>query len=132
MPTKGDLDIVVRVDAAGFAEAERRLLQMYGRNLGSDRNSEFASFKDDRANPPLGVQLVAIGSTHDDFDLVRDQLRVSATCRRMLARIKRSHSGKNMARYRRAKSAALERIAKKEPLATLLARRRSRSNTPKN
>ncbi|MBX3389443.1 MAG: GrpB family protein [Phycisphaeraceae bacterium] len=132
MPTKSDLDIVVRVDSASFSEAERRLLRLYRRNLQSERNSEFASFEDNRSTPPLGVQLVAIGSAHDDFDLIRDQFRVSASCRRSFARIKRRFSGKNMARYRRAKAAALERIAKKEPLATLLAGRRSRTPHPKN
>lgn len=132
MPTKGDLDIVVRVDPASFVEAERQLVRLYHRNFQSERSSEFASFKDDRAVPPLGVQLVAIGSAHDDFDLVRDQLRVSASCRSMLSRTKKRFTGKSMSRYRRAKAAALEHIAKKEPLATLLAARRSRMLSPKS
>ncbi|MBN8596702.1 MAG: GrpB family protein [Planctomycetes bacterium] len=131
-PTKGDLDIVVRVDAPSFTAAERALARLYNRNAGSERTTTFASFKNDDTTPPLGVQLVAIGSEHDDFDLLRDQLRVSVSCRRTLARLKHRFRGRSMDRYRRAKSQAIEQIAKREPLATLLETRRSRSKPVKN
>lgn len=131
-PTKGDLDIVVRVTAEEFNAAERALSRLYLRNTGNKRTDAFASFKDDDAVPPLGVQLTAIGSEHDDFDLLRDQLRVSVSCRRSLARLKHRFVGRAMALYRRAKSAAIGQIAQKEPLATLLAARRSRAKPVKH
>lgn len=131
-PTKGDLDIVVRVDTASFITAERALDRLYNRNTGSERTATFASFKNDDTNPPLGVQLVTIGSEHDDFDLLRDQLRVSVSCRRSLARLKHRFCGRSMDRYRRAKSQAIERISRREPLATLLETRRSRTKPVKN
>jgi GrpB-like predicted nucleotidyltransferase (UPF0157 family) len=131
-PTKGDLDIVVRVDSQEFPAADRALSRLYLRNAGNKRTPVFASFKDDEAHPPLGVQLVAIGSEHDDFDLLRDQLRISVSCRRTLARLKHRFAGRSMTRYRQAKGAAIEQISKKEPLATLLAGRRSRTKPVKN
>ncbi len=132
MPTKGDLDIVVRVDPSGFADAEQALARLYFRNYGSTRSPAFASFKDDRSSPPLGVQLVAIGSEHDDFDLLRDQFRVSASSRRAIARLKKRFHNRSMRRYRDAKSALIATLAAKEPLASLLAARRSGANNPKH
>ncbi|MBX3378643.1 MAG: GrpB family protein [Phycisphaeraceae bacterium] len=131
-PTKGDLDIVVRVDSDAFPETDRALSRLYLRNTANKRTTDFASFKDDESHPPLGVQLAVIGSGHDDFDLLRDQLRVSVSCRRSLARLKRRFAGRSMNRYRRAKGAEIERISKKEPLATLLAGRRSRTKPVTN
>lgn len=132
LATKGDLDIVVRVPPSEFVSADRRLSRLYDRNKENPRTPDFASFLDNNATPPLGVQLVAIGSEHDDFDLLRDQLRVSAACRRALARLKRRFAGRPMDRYRRAKAAAIDKISKKEPLATLLATRHSRTRHVSN
>jgi len=132
LPTKGDLDIVVRINSEDFPAADRALSRLYLRNSENKHTTVFASFKDDNSHPHLGVQLVVIGSEHDDFDLLRDQLRVSVSCRRSLARLKRRFDGRSMNRYRRAKGDAIEQISKKEPLATLLAGRRSRTKTVKN
>jgi len=131
-PTKGDLDIVVRVNSDDFPAADRALSRLYLRNNENEHTTVFASFKDDQAHPPLGVQLVVIGSEHDDFDLLRDQLRISISCRHTLARVKHRFAGRPMSRYRRAKGTAIEQIATKEPLATLLAGRRSRTKPVKN
>lgn len=104
LPTKGDLDIVVRVGAAEFHRAERALSSLYDRNLGSDRNESFAAFKNDDAHPQLGVQLVVRDSEHDDFHRTRDLLAASPHLRRTLALLKRRHRGRSMDRYRAAKS----------------------------
>jgi len=131
-PTKGDLDIVDRVNSDDFPAADRALSRLYLRNNENEHTTVFASFKDDQAHPPLGVQLVVIGSEHDDFDLLRDQLRISISCRHTLARVKHRFAGRPTVRYRRAKGTAIEQIATKEPLATLLAGRRSRTKPVKN
>ncbi|MFO0861747.1 MAG: GrpB family protein [Phycisphaerales bacterium] len=132
LPTKGDLDIVVRVEPAEFAQAERALAAMYERNTGSDRTATFAAFKADDRTTPLGVQLVAIASDHDDFDLLTDQLRVSSNCKRKLGRLKRRFAGRPMERYRAAKARVIGEIFEREPLATLAASRRSSGKTRKN
>src|SRR3712207_528822 len=64
--TKGDLDIQVRVTSHRFAEAEALLAANYERNLGSDLNENYASFKNDDLPVPLGIQLCVIGSSYDN------------------------------------------------------------------
>lgn len=128
LPSKGDLDIVVRVEKQDFARACRSLRALYDENRENIRTDDFASFKSDEVTPALGVQLVVIGSEHDDFDLLRDQLRVSARCRRSLARLKRRFHNRAMPRYREAKAAEISLIFMREPLATLLASRRSNAS----
>jgi GrpB-like predicted nucleotidyltransferase (UPF0157 family) len=119
LPTKGDLDIVVRVDAAEFERAERALSSLYVRNLGSDRNHFFAAFKDDAASPPLGVQLVVRGSEHDDFHSTRDLIATSPLLRRALALLKRRHRGRSMDRYRAAKAQFIASMRQREALSSL-------------
>lgn len=114
MPTKGDLDIVVRVPAMMFPQAERCLTRMLARNLGSDRTDRFAAFKDDDATPPLGVQLVAIGSEHDDFHIALNRLRSDSLIRWRLRLLKWRHDGRSMQRYRRAKGTLLDDTVRSE------------------
>ncbi|MBS0192391.1 MAG: GrpB family protein [Phycisphaerales bacterium] len=125
LATKGDLDIVVRVLPEDFLTAERALAGMYERNLGSDRSESFAAFLDERSRPQLGVQLVSIGSEHDDFDLLRDHLRVSPGCKRRFSLLKHRFAGRSTDRYRAAKGALIDFLRGREPLASLLASRRS-------
>ncbi|WP_158304357.1 GrpB family protein [Beijerinckia indica] len=49
--TKGDLDIVIRVQHAQFAEVDRNLARLFIRNVGSVRTDSFSSFKDDARHP---------------------------------------------------------------------------------
>ena len=72
--TKGDLDIQLRVPAAKFHAADAALARYYERNVASTHSSTFSSFKDDRTNPPLGLQLTVIGGPEDKFCLLRDHL----------------------------------------------------------
>src|SRR5262245_17533537 len=55
--TKGDLDIVVRVDRMDFAASEALLAKRFSRNVGSIKTDEFAAFEDADRSPHLGVQL---------------------------------------------------------------------------
>jgi GrpB-like predicted nucleotidyltransferase (UPF0157 family) len=73
--TKGDLDIVVRVDAEDFSEADRVLASRYGRNEASAKTDAFASFECEVSDPPTGIQLVRKGSPLVDFLTFRDLLR---------------------------------------------------------
>src|SRR4030095_4363123 len=73
--TKGDLDIVVRVDRVDFAASEALLADRFRRNTGSIRTDEFAAFEDPDRSPHLGVQLTVKGGALDDFHRFAETLR---------------------------------------------------------
>ena len=114
--TKGDLDIQVRVPPSAFAEAERVLAQHYSRNEGSIRTGDFASFKDDAASPPLGIQLTASGGRFDMFCKLRDVLRARPNLLEQFNALKRRHEGRSMESYRAAKAAFIEAILQSDPI----------------
>lgn len=58
--------------------------------------------------PPLGVQLVVIGSEHDDFHLVTNLIAADPSLRRRVALLKRRFDGRSMDRYRAAKGKLLD------------------------
>jgi GrpB-like predicted nucleotidyltransferase (UPF0157 family) len=103
--TKGDLDIVVRVPEAQFETAKATLTGRYARNLGSCQTRFFAAFADEAAEPPLGVQLVVIGSEFDDFTAFRDRLLADPALVARYNALKRTFDGQDMEVYRAAKSA---------------------------
>ncbi len=100
--TKGDLDVMVRVDAEEFSEAELALASLFARGP-SDRTEDFASFEDSTAVPPLGIQLVAKGGALDVFERFRDRLNASPALLREYNALKRQHDGEPMDAYRSAK-----------------------------
>ncbi|ARU15736.1 GrpB family protein [Croceicoccus marinus] len=100
--TKGDLAVMVRVDAEEFSEAELALASLFARGL-SDRTEDFASFEDKNAVPPLGILLVAKGGTLDVFEKFRDRLSSSPALLREYNALKREHDGAEMESYRSAK-----------------------------
>jgi GrpB-like predicted nucleotidyltransferase (UPF0157 family) len=110
--TKGDLDIQVRVEQEQFAAAETLLAQVYERNTGSIRNQSFASFKDDNADPPLGIQLSVKGGELDDFYIFRDYLIAHPRYIREFNDLKRSAQGLAMDEYRERKGRFVEKILK--------------------
>lgn len=109
LATKGDLDLVVRVSPNDFLAADRALAALFDRNLGSDRSPSFAAFKDDHTHPPLGVQLVAVGSGDDNFHTLKDLVARDPSLRWRLRLLKRRFHGHSMDRYRAAKGRLLER-----------------------
>lgn len=106
--TKGDLDVVVRVTASEFSEAEVVLEGMFSRNTGSFRSDEFAAFLDSSTDPDLGVQLVVIGSSVDNFLAWRHRLESDPQLRREYDELKRRFEGKSMEAYREAKAQFIE------------------------
>lgn len=108
--TKGDLDIVVRVAAADFAAADRALASKYARNEGSLRTSEFAAFEDGSRTPHLGIQLVVIDGPLDVFHQFVEALRRSPELVADYNALKRRFDGADMATYRAAKDAFVERV----------------------
>ncbi|MBI4056736.1 MAG: GrpB family protein [Elusimicrobia bacterium] len=101
--TKGDLDIQVRVGPRDFEVAYKWLLGFYELNRGNPKTRTFASFKNDSAKVPLGVQLTVIGGREDKFVQQRDFLLNNLEYRKKYLSLKRKFEGKSVATYRRAK-----------------------------
>jgi GrpB-like predicted nucleotidyltransferase (UPF0157 family) len=102
--TKGDLDVVVRVQPADFKLSEELLGAKFDRNTGSERTHDFSAFKDDSATPDLGIQLVAVGGPADNFHIWVQQLLDDPTLRRQYDELKLKFEGRDMEEYRLVKS----------------------------
>lgn len=116
---KGDLDIAVRVPPESFAACRAVLGRRYADNPGSVRTADFAAFQDEATEPPLGIQLVAVGSEFDVFVRFRDRLRAEPALAGRYNALKQAHAGRPVAAYRAAKdafiAAALADPAEGEP-----------------
>jgi GrpB-like predicted nucleotidyltransferase (UPF0157 family) len=108
--TKGDLDIQVRVAGERFAEADALLARHFARNEGSERTPEFASFHDESLPVPLGIQLTAMGGSHDFFSRARDALRASPALLAEYDALKARWEGGSMEAYREEKSAFFAKL----------------------
>ena len=106
--TKGDLDIQIRVTAGQFACADAGLAVHYQRNRDSSHSSTFSSFKDDDAEPPLGIQLTVAGGPEDFFWKLRDHLIAHPEANERYNQLKRRFEGATMTDYRAAKSDFME------------------------
>ena len=116
--TKGDLDIVVRVDRADFAVSEALLAKRFSRNDGSIRTDEFAAFEDAGRSPSLGVQLTVKGGALDDFHPFVEALRRDPVLLRRYNDLKLRFSGKPMADYRAAKDAFVAEVLSNKGVAS--------------
>ncbi len=108
--TKGDLDIVVRVDAGHFDDADSAIAYRFTRNEGSVRTKTFSAFEDDSNDPHLGIQLAAINGPFDFFHHFVEALRQSPALVREYNELKCVHDGGAMAVYRAAKDAFVEKV----------------------
>jgi len=108
--TKGDLDLLVSVPSADFPGADAVLAQHYERNTDSTHDGVFASFKDDRADPPLGIQLTCDEKVRDEFLLFREALRRDGSLVSAYNELKRAHEGSSMQAYRRQKDTFIRRV----------------------
>ena len=108
--TKGDLDLVVRVEAPLFAQADRALVSMFDRNAKSVQTESFSAFEDRSANMSVGIQLTTIGGEFDVFHQFADRLRQNPNLVEQYNALKRRFEGKSMEDYRDAKSAFIESV----------------------
>ncbi|MBJ7534414.1 GrpB family protein [Rhodomicrobium vannielii ATCC 17100] len=108
--TKGDLDIVVRVASEDFDNADRVLAHRFARNEGSVCTKTFSAFEDSSSLPPLGLQLAAFDSPFDDFHQFVEALLRSPALVQEYNELKRAHDGGDMAVYRSAKDAFIEKV----------------------
>lgn len=100
--TKGNLDIMVRVDSDEFGEADRALASLFTRSL-AVRESTFAAFEDPGSTLHLGIHLVARGSAYDVFEKFRDRLNASPALLREYNALKREYDGAPMVQYQSAR-----------------------------
>ena len=108
--TKGDLDVLVRVENGEFRVAEEALAGLFVRNDGTPRTETFASFKDEAANPPLGIQLVVRGSEWDLFSRFRDALNRDSRLVAEYNQLKERFQNASMDEYRSGKEQFIERV----------------------
>ena len=108
--TKGDLDIAIRVPADDFAACRALLSERYANNPGSIRTSSFAAFVDEAARPPLGIQLVVVGSEFDIFSAFRDRFVADPALVLRYNALKRSYQGRSADDYRRAKGEFMDAV----------------------
>lgn len=108
--TKGDLDIVVRVPVESFVDADAALASRYARNGGSIRTETFSAFEDASSRPHLGIQLVIIDGPFDFFHRFVEILQHAPPLVEEYNALKRSYEGADMALYRAAKDAFVERV----------------------
>ena len=106
--TRGNLDIMVRVDEEEFEEADRALASLFTRRLPVG-GSNFATFEDAGSKPHLGIQLVARGGASDVFERFRDRLNASPALIREYNALKRDHDGAPMAEYQSARDRFIQR-----------------------
>lgn len=110
--TKGDLDLMVRVDAADFGSARTRLTGLYTIHQPENWTPTLASFKEEPQQVlPIGIQLVAVGSDDDVFHLIGEAI---ASDRRLLDaynRLKAEHEGADPETYLDAKTEFMDGLA---------------------
>jgi GrpB-like predicted nucleotidyltransferase (UPF0157 family) len=110
--TKGDLDVLVRVDAAGFEPAVQTLLTMYAVHQPDNWTPTYASFTDREADdPPVGVQLV-VGGSHDDalFGPFRRAMIADPELLAAYNALKRRYDGSDYDTYTDAKAEFIQRV----------------------
>ena len=108
--TKGDLDVVVRVQREDFQAVEAAFAARYEPNPGSTRTEEFAAFEDETRRPHLGLQLTAKGGAFDIFHHFVDALRANPELVMEYNALKLAHDGQPMDRYRAAKDAFIDQV----------------------
>ena len=108
--TKGDLDIVVRVEATNFRAADAALAAHFARNTGSTHSDTFSSFESASAIPHVGIQLTVIGAQNDFFHTFAEALRRDPDLLARYNALKRAFDGQPMEVYRAAKSTFIEHV----------------------
>jgi GrpB-like predicted nucleotidyltransferase (UPF0157 family) len=116
--TKGDLDVVVRIDRADFPAAQALLIERLDRNAGSTRTDEFAAFEDAHRSPHLGVQLTVKGGRFDVFHHFVEALRADPALVRRYNDLTQRFRHQPIADYRAAKDAFVVEVLAARGIAT--------------
>ncbi|MFO1449867.1 MAG: GrpB family protein [Opitutaceae bacterium] len=109
--TKGDVDVLLRVDALDFPASAAALQRRFEINQPENWTDVFASFKDELSFPfPLGVQLVVKESEYDFFLFLVDYFTSNAAHLAEYNRIKQESALLGADEYRNAKERYLTPI----------------------
>jgi GrpB-like predicted nucleotidyltransferase (UPF0157 family) len=110
--TKGDLDLLVRVEADDFAAAVAGLLGLYAIDQPENWTPTFASFTDPQAaDPPVGVQLAVAGSADDAlFGPFRDAVAGDPALLAEYNALKLENDGEDYERYTDVKAEFVKRV----------------------
>lgn len=107
--TKGDLDLQVRVSKEHFIEALTKLKEIYEINQPNNWTDNYASFKYDSAEMPIGVQLTVMDSEDDRvFQKQQELLTNNLTVLEEYNNLKLSYNGKSIDNYRAARGKFFE------------------------
>lgn len=109
--TKGDVDVILRVEASEFSSAVEKLRRRFAINQPENWTECFASFADDASYPfPLGVQLVVKDSRSDFFLFLVDYFRANPEQLEEYNRLKQEFARRGTEAYRNAKERFLTPI----------------------
>jgi GrpB-like predicted nucleotidyltransferase (UPF0157 family) len=111
VPTKGDLDVQVRLPARSLEAARAKLSRRYRLNAGGFQPPDGFSFEDKTTDPSAGIHLTAIGGQCDVQWVFTALLDGSPALRDRYRAIKENHAGRSMSAYRDAKAAFFEELA---------------------
>ena len=110
VPTKGDLDIQIRVPAHAIDRAADRLSEHYSRNNGGFNPPTGYSYEGKDTDPPVGIHLTVLESKADIQWVFTRMLNADAALRSRYAAIKSANAGKSMKDYRDAKASFFEEL----------------------
>lgn len=115
--TKGDLDVLVRVDAPDF---QRAAVALDGLGLASstrnERTDDYAEYDYSAGGVRASVQLVAAGSDLDDhFHRLKAILRARPEALAAYNALKTQHEGRSMSGYREAKGRLIDSLLARYP-----------------
>ncbi|MDQ3572836.1 MAG: GrpB family protein [Actinomycetota bacterium] len=110
--TKGDVDLLVRVEAGRFEAAIAALRRLYVVNQRENWTPTYASFAEAEATAvPVGVQLAVVGSADEAlFTSFRDALIRDPALLAEYNALKLRHDGEGYERYTKVKGEFVERV----------------------
>jgi GrpB-like predicted nucleotidyltransferase (UPF0157 family) len=122
--TKGDVDLLVRVDPERFGDTVERLRERYAVHQPENWTATYASFvHPSERRPPVGVQLVVAGSPEESlFIPFREALIADRELLSRYNELKARHDGESYERYTSLKGRFVEDV-----LAALAKRAKGRS-----
>lgn len=109
--TKGDLDVLVRVERADFQRSERILDELLVCSTRNARTDEYAEYDSAVDAVSASVQLVVAGGSLDDhFHRLKAILTSDPAAREAYNSLKLRHVGRDMGAYRLAKERLIDSL----------------------
>ncbi len=110
LPTKGNLDVQVRVPREHFTQAQAALQQAFRPTTPALPRNDGTSFVADHETVPAGIHLTVIDGDADEGWVFRELLREDATLRASLGQLRRAYDGRPDDDWRAAKTTMFETL----------------------